>query len=194
MLDSTALDIPWRDLQPLKQPKLKLGLILEDPLYLLHPPIKRALNEAARMLEADGHELVRLDPAECLVAEATEVALAFFASKVAGPDLIEEGGEPAVNSVVLTRKALSGLAPKFLRDIDTLQGVDKLAALNVKRAAVADGWRELWRKHRFDAVISPSAQHTALPHDQFGIPPYTVFLNTMDVSPSFSSGTACLMH
>ena len=116
MLDSTALDVPWRDLQPLNQSKLKLGLIAEDPLFPLHPPIKRALREAIRMLEADGHEIVRLDPAECLVAEATEVALAFFATKVAGPDLIEEGGEPAVNSVVLTRKALSGLAPRFLKD------------------------------------------------------------------------------
>ena len=187
MLDSTALDVPWRDLQPLKPSKLKLGLIAEDPLFPLQPPIKRALDEAARMLEADGHEIVRLDPAECLVAEATEVALAFFASKVAGPDLIEEGGEPAVNSVVLTRKALSGLAPKFLKDIDNLQGVDKLAALNVKRAAVLDAWRELWRKHQLDAVLSPSAQHTALPHAHYGIPPYTVFLNTLDVSRFFSS-------
>ena len=193
MLDSTALDVPWRDLQPLKQSRLKLGLVSEDPLYPLQPPIKRALHEAARMLEAAGHEIVPLDPSECLVADAVEVALAYFATKVAGPDLIEEGGEPAVNSVVLTRKALSGVAPKLLKDIDNLQGIDKLAALNVKRAAVTDAWRALWREHRFDAVLSPAAQHTALPHDQYGIPPYTVYLNTLDVSFSFST-QACVSH
>ena len=143
LLDSTALDVPWRELQPAKTSKLKLGLIAEDPLYPLHPPIKRSLNEAARLLEAQGHEIIRLDPAECLVAEATEVALAFFATKVAGPDLIQEGGEPAVNSVVLTRRHNSGLAPNFLKDIDNLHGLDKLAALNVKRSAVIDKWRKL---------------------------------------------------
>ncbi len=182
LLDSTALDVPWRELQPAKTSKLKLGLIAEDPLYPLHPPIKRSLNEAARLLEAQGHEIIRLDPAECLVAEATEVALAFFATKVAGPDLIQEGGEPAVNSVVLTRRHNSGLAPNFLKDIDNLHGLDKLAALNVKRSAVIDKWRKLWNKYGFDAVLSPAAQHTALPHDQYGIPPYTVYLNTLDVS------------
>ena len=190
-LDSTALDIPWRDLEPLKQSKLKLGMIAEDPIYPLHPPIRRALHEAARVLEAQGHEIIRLTPAESLVAEATEVALAFFATRVAGPDLIEEGGEPAVNSVVQTRKVMSELAPNFLNDLDGLHGIDKLAALNVKRLAVVDHWRELWNKYRFDAVLSPSAQHTAVPHDQYGIPPYTVFLNTLDVSCPCIGSLSC---
>ena len=181
MYDTTALDIPWRELQPLNKPRLKLGMITEDPLYPLHPPIRRALNEAARVLESQGHEIVHLDPAECLVAEAVEVAIAYFATRHAGPDMIEQGGEPAINSVVQTRKVMGGIAPNFLKELDKLQGIEKLAALNVKRMALSEAWREIWRKYRFDAVICPAAQHTALPHDEWGIPPYTVFLNTLDV-------------
>jgi amidase len=181
-LDSTALDVPWRDVGSLAKAKLKLGMVTEDPCYPLHPPVRRALNEAVRLLEAEGHEIVRLGPSESLIAEATEVALAFFATKSGGPDLIEEGGEPAMNTVVLTRKVMSELTSKFLKDIDSLQGVEKLAALNVKWAAVVDAWRETWNKYNFDAVLSPAAQNTAVPHDQYGIPPYTVFLNTLDVN------------
>ena len=182
MYDSTALDVPWRAVKFEGRSNFKFGMIAEDPLYPLHPPVKRALKEAAHILESKGHEILYLTASEGLVAEATELALAFFMLKVAGPDLIAEGGEPAVTSVVQTRKLMSELAPNFLKEIDNLTGIEKLAALNVKRLAVANTWRQLWNKYEFDAVLSPAAQHTALPHDAYGLPPYTVFLNTLDVS------------
>ena len=181
MHDSTALDVPWRDVSTEPKTKLKLGILAEDPLYPLHPPVKRALVEAARVLEAEGHEMIQLTPKEGRVAEATEVALAYFMLRPDGPDLL--AGEPAVNSVVKTRKLMSELAPDFLKEIDHLTGLNKLAALNVHRQAVMDSWRQdIWVKHQLDAVLCPPAQHTAVPHDAYGLPPYTVFLNTLDVS------------
>lgn len=144
--------------------------------------MKRAMKEAARLLQAEGHEIIQLRPEESLVAEACEVAFALFGMMAAGPDFITEGREPPVKTVVYARGLMAGMPSKFAKEQASLEGVVKLAGLTAKRQEVAEAWRELWNKYQFDAVLSPSCQHVAPPHDQFGIPAYTTYLNTLDVS------------
>lgn len=179
--DATALDIPWRDVQVHIKPKMRLGLVPEDPRYPLRPLIHSTLIEAARLLQLDGHEIVPLEANECRVAEATEIAFAFFSASGRDGSPIQESGEPIVPSVIKAMRASSENTNQFSADVGDLNGVQRLAALNVKRLAIAEAWRQLWNKYDLDAVIAPSAQHTAVPHDQFGLPAYTVFLNTLDV-------------
>ena len=57
-LDSTATDVPWRQVKQRLDSKLRIGVLAEDPSYPLHPPVKRALAEAVRKVEATGHQLV----------------------------------------------------------------------------------------------------------------------------------------
>ena len=180
--DSTALDIPWRHVQGHIKPKLKLGLVPEDPRYPLHPPVKRAIGEAVRLLEAEGHVIVPLQASECHVADATDVAFAFFNATGSRDGPIQAGGEPMVPSVVAAKRVVLELTKRTFAGEDDCQGIPRIAALNVKRSEIAEEWRRLWNKHQLDGVIAPSAQHTAVPHDQYLIPPYTVFLNTLDVS------------
>jgi amidase len=178
--DTTALDVPWREIPAKKT--LKLGVISDNSMYPLHPPVRRAMKEAVRLLESQGHEIFHLSEDDSAVIECCEIALAFFGMSAGGPDFITEGGEPAVNSVVKSRMAMGTLPLKFCDDIKDLEGINKLAALNVKRLAVQEHWRKIWRKYQLDAVLSPSAQNTATIHDTFGMPPFTMFVNTLDVS------------
>ncbi|KAK8017122.1 hypothetical protein PG991_008198 [Apiospora marii] len=44
--DATAIDVPWRRIQEQPRPKLRLGLLPEDPLFPLHPPVRETLMNA----------------------------------------------------------------------------------------------------------------------------------------------------
>ena len=182
--DSTSLDVPWRSVRNPAKSKLRIGLLPEDPVHPLHPPVKRALSEVARLISIQGHEIVRLQSAECHVADASEVAFRYLslARWKTGSSPIEQGGEPLMPSVEMARNVMGRMPKHFIDDINGLEELPLLAALNVKRAAIDEDWRKLWNKYQLDAVLAPAAQHTAVPHDQYELPPYTVFLNCLDVS------------
>jgi hypothetical protein len=67
-------------------------------------------------------------------------------------------------------------------EVESLDVLAKLAALNAKRADISKKWNELWTKHKLDAIITPTTRTTAVEHDAFAPPPYTVFVNLLDVS------------
>lgn len=187
MYDATALDVPWRDLEvPPSVPKLRFGLLTEDPAFPLHPPVKRALAQAVSALEAKGHQVVPISPSRAQVSNALALAFAYFGLDDP-PAHIAASGEPLVPSVIQAMQAFGAFECDFLADCEGLQGIPRLAALNVKRQSIADEWRKVWRDERLDAVIGPSAQNTAVAHDTYGLPPYTLLLNVLDVSQGQAS-------
>lgn len=187
LYDSTALDIPWRDVtQPLSTEKLRIGVISEDPAYPLHPPVKRALSNAVRLLEAQGHSIYRISASDANVANALILAFAFFGLDDTPPQHIAASGEPVVPSVNQAMGAFHAVKSNFLDDCAHLEGIKHVAALNVKRETIAEGWRKIWKEQKLDVVIGPPAQNTAVPHDTYGLPPYTLLLNVLDVSLLFS--------
>ncbi|EXJ88869.1 hypothetical protein A1O3_01933 [Capronia epimyces CBS 606.96] len=181
LLDSTVLDVPWRRLDNDTPARLRLGVLPADPLYPLHPPVKRALAEACKKLQAAGHELIELNVSECRVADVTELAGHLFTlAPAAAKAKIDASGEPVVPSVL----RMSGVPQlgdqtltSSLADLDSLH---KLAALTVKRQEVAEDWRKIWVDNKLDAVISPAAQNTAVAHDTYSWVPYTVLENLLD--------------
>ncbi|KAF1837913.1 amidase [Decorospora gaudefroyi] len=181
LYDSTALDVPWRDLsEPLPSTKLKLGLLGEDPVFPLHPPVKRALANAVKTLEAQGHEIIPL-PASCAhVANALALAFAYFQLDDTAFSHIAASGEPLVPSVAQGMHDFGKFKSDFLADIADLDGISRLAALNVKRHSIAEDWRAMWQKEGLDGVMGPVAQSTAVRHDTYGLPPYTLMLNVLD--------------
>ena len=187
MYDATTLDVPWRDLEvPPSVPKLRFGLLTEDPAFPLHSPVKRALAQAVSALEAKGHQVVPISPSRAQVSNALALAFAYFGLDDP-PAHIAASGEPLVPSVIQAMQAFGAFKCDFLADCEGLQGIPRLAALNVKRQSIADEWRKVWRDERLDAVIGPSAQNTAVAHDTYGLPPYTLLLNVLDVSQGQAS-------
>lgn len=176
--DSAALDLPWRIIQR-PTGALRLGVLAEDPLFPLHPPMKAALAEVMRILRAANHEVVSLTADEGQVANTVRTAWELFLLDDTSDQLVVASGEPAIPS----RQTVA-------RQLDTL-GWDKysgagakleaMARLVMRRAEITDAWRGTWAKYGLDAILAPVAQSTAVEHDAFGIPPYTAFVNLLDV-------------
>ncbi|OCT53037.1 Acetamidase [Cladophialophora carrionii] len=181
-LDSTAIDVPWRQLDPTAESKLRIGVLAEDPSYPLHPPVKRALEEAIRRIQADGHQVIQLSAEQGRVADATEVAARLFTLETETTvGHIKASGEPPVPSVAAQHQPANRGERSFVPDISKLGKLQQYAALTVKRQELSEDWRKLWSDLKLDAVIGPPAQNTAVPHDTYGWPPYTAHLNLLDV-------------
>ncbi|KIW89464.1 uncharacterized protein Z519_09620 [Cladophialophora bantiana CBS 173.52] len=179
--DSTAIDVPWRRLDQDEDAKLRIGVLAEDPLYPLHPPVKRALAEVANRLAAEGHQVIQLSPEQGHVADATEVAGELFSLETETPrGHILASGEPPVPSVAAGHRPASFGNYQYVPNIEKLGKLQKYAALTVKRQELSEDWRKMWSEMKLDAVISPPAQNTAVPHDTYGWPPYTCLLNVLD--------------
>jgi amidase len=186
MYDATTLDIPWRALPKEGKSKLRLGALAEDPMYPLHPPVKRALSEAVQLLKAQGHEIIPIPASSAQIANALELAFAYFVLDGTSMSHIAASGEPIIPSIIQGMQAYTKTMPlaKFCTDVAQLEGIEKIAALNVKRTVLAEDWVRIWREYGLDGVVAPAAQHTAVPHDVYGLPPYTVFVNVLDVGVS----------
>jgi amidase len=184
--DGTAIDLPWRGVNGLSRPKLRLGLLPEDPLFSLHPPVKETIAKVVEILQSQGHEVVALDVAECHVAAANQVAAGLLSLDKTAGEIIASGGEPAIPSMVTLVKQIGDIKWNFLPDLSAMDGLQKFGMLQNKRAEIVDAWRKLWTKHDLDAVIAPPGQSTAVEHDRYGWPAYSAFLSILDVS--FSEG------
>ncbi|KAF4959378.1 hypothetical protein FSARC_10754 [Fusarium sarcochroum] len=179
-LDSTAINVSWRQAPNLSGSKLRLGVLPEDPSYPLHPPIKDALSQAISKLRAAGHTLVELTAEECKVGELNEIAWGLFGLDTTANRMVINAGEPRIPSRDRVASELKRVQNNYLPDLSRLSGLEKLSLLTIKKAAAIEEWRKVWESHGLDAVIGPSAQNTAVKHDDFGVPPYTCFLNVLN--------------
>jgi amidase len=187
--DSGAVSVPWqpipRGIDNIANGVLTIGVLGEDESFPLHPPVKRALEDAIGILTRAGHRIVRLSAGagdEALsLSYASRLAVQYF---IYGPhkDLISASGEPVVKSVA------KGVSPMFCGPFPVEQGrepFDTILALHGARARVQDAWRQTWVDQKLDVVLAPGAQNTAVGYDTYGWPPYTVLWNLLDVSLPF---------
>ncbi|KAH8671980.1 general amidase GmdB [Tricladium varicosporioides] len=172
--DSTTHAVPWRPTTDLsKKSKLTIGVLADDPAFPLHPPVRRAIKNAVEKLEAAGHKVVHLKYSEPTSTNLGQrFAMESFSIDPAATSIghLDASGEPWIKSLVMT---LSGPPPKKY-------GLLEWAALSRERSAYQEAWREHFLTEGLDVVIGPGAQYTAVPHDNFGSPPFTVMWNWLD--------------
>ncbi|KAJ5689465.1 hypothetical protein N7462_003857 [Penicillium macrosclerotiorum] len=181
LYDSTILDIPWRQVST--KPTLRIGIVPESPTFPLHPPVRRTIREAARLLEAQGHTIIPLDVEECQVTQANEIAWNIFGLDKAAMGHIQSAGEPPIPSLVNIGNQIEKLRASHqtsLPDMSQLDRLGRLALLNTRRAELREVYRRMWLRHDLDICIAPPAQSTAVQHDTFSVAPYTTFLNCLD--------------
>lgn len=184
LVDSTATDVPWRSIDPLK-PVLRFGVLAEDPLFPWHPPVKAAVTDTADLLRSQGHEVVYLTSQQCLVGESYDVASQMFGLDKTAARILADSGEPLVPSLLYIREAVRGVSfdRSYLRDTRAIKDrLERLSILNVKMSEIQESWREVWAECRLDAVVGPGAQNTAVEHDMYALAPYTCLFNLLDVS------------
>lgn len=183
--DSTCLDVPWQVLVPLPpSARLNIGILSEDSSLPLYPPVKRALDDASALLSKNGHNLLPIGPDASHVASLAELSIALFTLDMSGTfEYITRSGEPLVPSVAAGAVPIRGdMLKDFWTEFDEMDVFHKVSALGRERHRLSEAWRTLWNEMKLDAVICPGAQHTAVKHDSFQYPAYTVFLNVLDVS------------
>jgi Asp-tRNA(Asn)/Glu-tRNA(Gln) amidotransferase A subunit family amidase len=165
------LGIPWRQVQ--KKDHLVLGVVGGDPNYPLHPPVIRALGSAVSKLTAAGHNVKILSDTPSIY-DACQVAFKFFALDNTNVCMqhIQRSGEPPIYS-------LRTSGPDYS---DHKFALEELFDLNVARLEFVAAWEKVWLENELDAIIMPGAANTAVPHDTYGHPPYTVLWNLVDVS------------
>ncbi|KAM3479823.1 hypothetical protein MY5147_001503 [Beauveria neobassiana] len=179
-LDSTVVDLPWRDVKLEAGQKLRIGVMAQDPAFPLHPPIRDSIKEAAEKLIAAGHQVIPLQPSDGLLWEALQTAFGLFSLDSTGARIVEEAGEPPIPSRAKLLKAMTFAPWTYLEDVQKLEGLARLSALNRKRAEIARVWHAAYTKHDLDAVIGPLMQHTAAPHDEFSGSAYGTIFNLID--------------
>lgn len=176
-LDENALNTPWRStVQPLTR-KLKFGLLRGCEERPLHPPIARALHMAATTLKAKGHEIVLLDDKVPGIYASAQLAFKYFLLDPQQTPMkhIQASGEPPIPSMA------TAMFPELEKWKPSL---DELWDMNVKRMGICRAWRETFVKEGLDAVLSCGYQATAVPHDTYGVPVYTLPMNLLNVSLS----------
>lgn len=180
-LDSTVIDIPWRDVKIEGNKKLRIGVMAEDPALPLQPPIRNALQEAAAKLTAAGHEIIQLQPSDCRFYEGIQTAMALFLLDPTGMRTVLEAGEPPIPSIAGLQSGFAALPMAYLADLKDLEGLARLSALNRKRSDIIRSWHGAYTRHNLDAAIGPILQHTAAEHDLMGSPAYGTTINLIDV-------------
>jgi amidase len=171
--DTSVLAVGWRPVP--QKSKLTIGVLQEDPAYPLFPPVARSLAAAVEKLRAAGHTIIPLDGAPSLVEPCTTGFGFFSLDNTKAPfKVIESSGEPLVPSVV----GVLGLQIGKLESIT----LEELFDLNTARRAYSAQWTKAWVDAKIDVLIGPGAETTAVPHDAYGYPPYTVVWNYLDVS------------
>ena len=185
--DASAFAVPWNKsitLGNTQNGSLNIGVLSEDSHFPLHPPVRRALKRAVDALTQAGHRVIQIDndtKDDLSVAYASRLAFQYF-TYPPHEDLIEPSGEPPVTSVAKQS------SPMFTGPLPVEQEKEpyhKINDLHEAREKYADSWRREWVTKKLDVILAPGAQNTAVAHDTYGWPPYTVMWNLLDVSVLF---------
>lgn len=171
-LDENTLNIPWRVVEPYKQP-LRLGLITEHPKRPLHPSMLRCMKSAAKALTDAGNVMIPLDGLIPDMWEAAVLSWKYFLMdpKKTPVGFINDAGEPWVASIPTC-------SFEELKDYEPT--LDQIFEMNMQRAKIVHVYHNLMVQNQLDGFIMPAYQATAVPHDTYGVPIYTVLPNLIN--------------
>ena len=172
-LDPNVLAVPWRRVPPYSRP-LRLGVIMEDKSRMAHPTVLRAMTSAVEGLKQAGHTLIDLTEKVPSLWDCSVLSWKYFALDTLDTPfkIIEEKGEPIVTSIptTFTKEVPHGWHPS----------VDDLFSMNMQRFRIIAAYHRLVTENELDGFILPAYQATAVPHDTYGVPIYTVLANLLN--------------
>ncbi|KAL0257417.1 hypothetical protein SLS55_008230 [Diplodia seriata] len=177
--DPKVVPLPWRaDVEAEIQSRpLVIGLLVDDGVVRVHPPVERVVREAARKLEAAGHEVIPWDYSghqECI-----DIMDQFYTAD-GGEDIRREvlaGGEPFiphVEALVNRGKPISVYAYWQLNKMKHEQQKRYLDKWNAVRSPSSG--------RMVDVLLTPVMPHSAVPHRGCRWVGYTKVWNFLDYS------------
>ncbi|KAK4569935.1 hypothetical protein LTR86_002905 [Recurvomyces mirabilis] len=181
--DPRVLPIPWREAEyrAAQSRPLVIGLLVDDGVVKIHPPVERVLRAAAAKLEAAGHEIVEWDASDH--QDCIKIMDQYYTADGC-EDILREvakGGEPLVPHV----QALVERAPAI--------SVYEYWQLNRQKQAAQRAYLDKWRTFKspksgrpVDVLLTPTMPHSAVPHRSCKWVGYTKIWNFLDY-------TACVL-
>ncbi|KAL4899249.1 hypothetical protein BDW74DRAFT_171622 [Aspergillus multicolor] len=175
-LDPRCATIPWNEsiFQDIQSRPLVIGLILDDGVVKVHPPIERAIRELAAKLEANGHELITWDASDHL----SYINLMDRYYTV-------DGGEDV-------RRDVAVAGEPFIPHVEALVNRGKPISvyeywqMNTERNNLQKRYLDKWNVARspsgkpVDVLLSPTMPHVAVPHRSVRWVGYTKIWNLLD--------------
>jgi amidase len=171
-LDMMALNVPWRNVEDYKRP-LRLGLITEHPKRPLHPSTLRAIKSTTKALTDAGHSIIPMDGLIPDLWDSAATAWKYFLldPKKTPVGYINSVGEPWVPSIPTAT---------FPELKDWNPSLDDVFELNMARFKIVHAYHSIIVQNKLDGFVMPAFQATAVPHDTYGIPIYTVLPNLLN--------------
>ncbi|KEF58507.1 uncharacterized protein A1O9_06433 [Exophiala aquamarina CBS 119918] len=185
-LDPRVTPIPWRQqvYEDIQSRPLTIGILADDGVVKVHPPIERALRELEATLRSAGHEIIQWDPSgqrECI-----EIMDSFYSA---------DGGEDI-------RKEVAASGEPYIPHVETLINRGKAISvfdywqLNKRKIAAQRAYSDKWNDtigpisgRPVDVILMPTMPHTAVPHRTCRWVGYTKIWNFLDYTAlSFPAG------
>ncbi|KAL4896555.1 amidase [Aspergillus ambiguus] len=170
-LDSGVLGVHFRPYQ--SQSTLTIGLMPEDPLLPLHPPMQRTLEAAIDKLAAAGHRIIDLSGQFPSLSDAKAIAWRYFSMDPENTPLshVKKSGEPYIPSLKHTYDLTESGPEPTLRE---------LYKLNIARSEFKGRILQAFVENKLDIILGPGYQSCAVSHDSYGIPEYTLISNYLN--------------
>jgi Asp-tRNA(Asn)/Glu-tRNA(Gln) amidotransferase A subunit family amidase len=160
--------------QDIQSRPIVIGLIIDDGVVKVHPPIARALRELSGALKTQGHEVVIWDTSDH--AACIELMDLYYTV---------DGGEDI-------RRDVAAAGEPYIPHVEALVNRGKSISvyeywqLNKRKVAAQKNYLDKWNAVRsssgkpVDILLSPTLPHTAVPHCKFRWVGYTKIWNFLD--------------
>lgn len=129
------------------------------------------------MLEAAGHNIKKIDgPETADIFQGFNIFINGFGldSKRTLMKLIEDGNEDFLPQTAAVRQVIDSVIASDVQDV---------WKFNADRSNFRNAWHKVWTEGDFDVLLCPGSRAPAVPHGEYGSPPYTALWNLLDVRP-----------
>ncbi|KAJ3576037.1 hypothetical protein NPX13_g3837 [Xylaria arbuscula] len=170
--DTTIISLPWVNL--IQNERLRIGFVENDGVFTPSPPIRRGLKVAIDRIRQSSDEDIEIIPLQLPNVKQHYQDLVAYWSLPGTDYLLEQitrTGEPLVPSLAMIGIGLLSSPARSLQHFFDL---------NVRRAAAAKTYRDLFRDNNLDVILMPPAPHTAVPLDTWSTASYTGLWNYLD--------------
>lgn len=152
--DADCVPMPWNSSVHTRS-KLRLGLLFDDGITHLTPPVLRVLKETQEKLAAAGHEVIVLDWSD-LHLRGSRIIFTMYTQEggVGVREALDISGEPPVPRLA------TGWSERPLTPIEIWKN-------HRARKQFRLDYLERWKRLDLDAIITAPSPHPAPPHGQY---------------------------
>ncbi|KAJ5820241.1 amidase signature domain-containing protein [Penicillium riverlandense] len=178
-LDPRCIALPWRSemYQEILSRPLTIGVIWDDGVVRVHPPIRRALDHLVEKLKSAGHETITWDPTGH--ADFIKIQDQYYTA---------DGGEDIRRDIAVCNEPFLPYV-KSLVDRGEPISVYQYWQLNRRKLNCQKAYLDRWNNTRaptsgrkVDVLLAPVMPHPAVPHNSCRWVGYTKVWNFLDYS------------